>query len=350
LQYIGTIEEQYKRKLAALPKTASAKDHVELARWLFDGKAYELARTEADAALKLDPNSAEAVTLSTTIQGQLRLERAKTAGTTPPVTPVAVKPDAPVRPAVTTPADTSHTALMHKYLSPEEVNQLKQAEWSQKDATVKITLSVEAKKKYVTSVQGSLAAFNALSPADQAREILVKGTADQRKEVKITNDPAIFAEYKRTIQPMILTGCATAGCHGGVNGGKLFLYGTPENDAASYTNFYLLMTTSAQVNGAQRMMIDRTYPDKSLIVEFGLPSELSKVNHPEVKGAVWRSIFRSPEDAQYKTFTRWMDKLVTPDPKYGFDFSLEDPVAKPEAPATAPKPAPTPIPDPVPPQ
>ena len=239
---------------------------------------------------------------------------------------------------------------MHKYLSPDEMNLLKQAEWSQKDSNVKITLSFEAKKKYITSIQGNAGAFNALSPADQAREILAKGTIDQKKEVKITNDPAIFAEYKKTIQPMILTGCATAGCHGGVNGGRLFLYGTPENDAASYTNFYLLMTTSSQVGGAQRMMIDRTYPDKSLIVEFGLPSQLSKITHPEVKGVTWRSIFRSTEDAQYKTFMRWMDKLVPGDPKYGFDFSLEDPVEKPATPDAAPKPVPLPIPDPVPPQ
>ena len=35
-----------------------------------------------------------------------------------------------------------------------------------------------------------------------------------------------------------------------------------------------------------------------------------------------------------------MDKLVTPDPKYGFDFSLEDPVDKPATPDPAPKPAP----------
>ena len=347
MQYVGTIDEQYKRKLAELPKIPTSRDHLDLARWLFDSKAYELARTEADAALQLDANNAEAQTLSTTIQGQLRLDRAKTTGATP-VSPV--KPATPGQPVITTPGDasTSHTASMHKYLSLDEINLLKQAEWSETDTGVKTALSPEARKKYVTSVQGNVAAFSALSPADQARQILENGTNDQRKEVKIVNDPAILAEYKRTIQPMILTGCATAGCHGGTGGGKLFLYGTPENDAATYTNFYLLMKCSAQVGGAQRMMIDPEYPEKSLIVEFGLPSELSKVSHPEVKGAVWRSMFRSPEDGQYKTLMRWMGKLVRPEPKYGFDFSLEDPVVKPTA--TAPASKPTPIRKPAPPK
>lgn len=336
VQYTGTIEEQYARKVASLPKNPTAKDHLDLARWLFDAKAYELSTKEVDAALQLDSNNVEANTLYSTIQSQLRMERNKLPVTPGPGPAVGTG----VKPAVTPGGGGQpRTATMHKYLSAEEINMLKQAEWPAGDATVKISLNSETKRKYVASAQESAAAFNALSPLEQAKKILANGTAEQRKEVKITNDPAPLADFKKSIQPMILSGCAATSCHGGATGGKLFLYGTPDSDAASYTNFYLLTQAKARVAGSERLMLDRTYPGKSLLAEFGLPAEISKVSHPEVKGVTWRPMFRSLEDQQYKAFQKWMDKLVSPDPSYNFTFSIDAEEPKPDAPKPdAPKP------------
>ena len=344
VQYVGSIDEQYRKRLADLPKPATAKDHIDLARWLFDNKSYDLASKETAAALQLDPNNTEATTLNTTIQGQLRLDRTKlTSGGTTPSTPV-VRPTTPAKTVAPVDPTTDHTAAMRKYLSAENVLLLKQAEWSRDDTSVKISLTTDVKRKYIAAAQENAAAFNALSPSDQARRILENGTAEQRKDVHISNDPAVLAEFKRSIQPMLLSGCATAGCHGGAGGGKFFLYSSPENDAATYTNFYLLMQGSAQSEGAQRMLIDRTYPEKSLVIEFGLPSEITKVSHPEVKGVTWRPLFRSRDDAQFKTLTKWMGKLVTPDPVYGFNFSLEE--SAPKSPTSAPTSNPAPAPAP----
>jgi hypothetical protein len=337
VQYVGSVEDQYKKKLAALGKNPTSKDHLDLAKWLFDARSYELARKEADEALKLDPNNADANTLYSTIQSQLRMDRNKL----PPGTgtgTTAAKPPVATRPGPVTSSDpaAAHTASMHKYITPDDINSLKQSEWTRDDNAVKVSFNGDVKKRYLATSQENAATFNALSASAQARAILEKGTADERKDVKIVNDPAIFTEYKRSIQPMILNGCATAGCHGGASGGKLFLYGAPENDAASYTNFYLMTQMTANVNGAKRMMIDRSYPESSLITEFGLPSQISKVSHPEVKGVTWKPLFRTSDDAQYKALVKWMNKLVTPEPSYGFQFSIED------SPATQEKPAPNP--------
>ena len=157
VQYVGNIDEQYKEKLAALPKTPSAKDHLELARWLFDAKAYTLARKETDAALAIDPNNTEANTLYTTIQGQLRLEQSRPAvgtGTgTGPKPPNGTNPKPPVAGATTTSTGTAHTASMHKYLSAEQINLLKQAEWSPDDTSIKINFVGDVKRKYLASAQ-----------------------------------------------------------------------------------------------------------------------------------------------------------------------------------------------------
>ena len=205
-------------------------------------------------------------------------------------------------------------------------------------AQVRSALDLPANARIVTTLSAYKPQKNLADFVELAERILKDGTVEERKEIKMVNDPSPLAEYKKTIQPMILTGCATAACHGGSSGGKLFLYGTPDGDAATYTNFYLITQTNTQVGGAERMMIDRSYSDKSLIALFGLPSEVSKASHPEVKGVTWRTLFRSKEDPQYKSLLRWIDKLKKPEPDYGFTFSLEAAEPKPDE-----KPAPAPV-------
>jgi hypothetical protein len=343
IQYTGSIEEQYQQRLANLPKNPGAKDHLEIARWLFSSRAYELARKEVDEALKLDPNNTDANTLSQTILGQMRLEHSKAGN---PGTPAAGTGTAPgTRPGAGTSATQAFTASWHKYLSAEDINKIKQAEWSRDDGTVKVAFNGDVKRRYLASSGENAAAFNALTAQQQAAAILENGQSDERKDVRISNDPAQLAEYRKSIERSILTGCATAGCHGGPHGGNFFLYSSTEGDAAaSYTNFYLLTRAKAKLNGElgpETQMIDRTYNSKSLLAEFGLPPDVSKVSHPEVKGAVFRPMFRNREDPQYKALMRWMSKLVTPEPHYGVKFSLEGdaaPAEKPEKPATQPAP------------
>jgi hypothetical protein len=43
-----------------------------------------------------------------------------------------------------------------------------------------------------------------------------------------------------------------------------------------------------------------------------------------VKGVVWRSVFASTQDPKYKTVYNWINKLVKPDPVYGFTFKLDE--------------------------
>ena len=43
VEYFDSVEARYQDKLKKLPKNATAKDHLELARWLYDAKSYDLA-------------------------------------------------------------------------------------------------------------------------------------------------------------------------------------------------------------------------------------------------------------------------------------------------------------------
>src|SRR3954471_24829541 len=46
IEYFDSIEARYQDKVKKLPKDASAKDHLDLARWLYDVKSYDLALQE----------------------------------------------------------------------------------------------------------------------------------------------------------------------------------------------------------------------------------------------------------------------------------------------------------------
>jgi hypothetical protein len=218
---------------------------------------------------------------------------------------------------------------MHRYLSTADIFSLRQGEWPADDASVKISFTNDVRRKYIASAQENAAQFMSQSPVDQANAILANGSADMHKDIKLLTDPAPLATFKKNIQPIILSGCATAACHGGPLGGKLFLYGNPDSEAATYTNFYQLAKGSTESGGATRLMIDRDYPDKSLLALWGLPSDISKSAHPEVKGVTWRPIFRNPQDPQYRALVSWIGSLVKPAPHYDFTFSLDTPATAP---------------------
>src|SRR5687767_7270121 len=77
ITYAENIKDAYEQRLKALPKDATARHHIEIARWLFENREYELARKELDKALTLDPNSAEASTLKQTVTRTEALDRGR---------------------------------------------------------------------------------------------------------------------------------------------------------------------------------------------------------------------------------------------------------------------------------
>jgi hypothetical protein len=141
---------------------------------------------------------------------------------------------------------------------------------------------------------------------------------------------------------MILTGCASSNCHGGVHGGGFILY-NETSDPATYTNFYILAKYTKKIGEgkgmfsgpAERKMIERGRGEQSILAQFGLPPAKATMRHPPVKTGVLRPLFRDPEDRTYKRLTDWMNsKLKTLEPQYKIDY--KPPTAPGAAPATQP--------------
>jgi len=240
----------------------------------------------------------------------------------------AVPPN-PLGPSTTTPPRPGPGD--RRYLTADDVNIIRQMEWARKDASVKVRFDNDVRKHYLQFSNEVEKEFNLLAPTDQALRILEHRDLPEglRKDVRILTDPAPLLEYRRSIQPMVQAGCATSNCHGGSSAGKFFLYPSVENDQATLTNFYLLNQYRQTIDGVERRVIDRTYPDKSLLEQYALPADQAEFRHPEVpKGTPWRGIpgpFKNKTEAGYKRVSDWMGSLIPQQPEYGITFTADRP-------------------------
>ena len=329
IQYGSNIKEAYEKRLAALPKDAGAPAHVDLARWLYENKEYDLARKELDTALTIDPNNQDANVLRQTVDRTMLLD--KRPGTAPPPRQPAAAGTGAAGAAAPNKAVGGTLVKDRHVLSAEQINIIKQAELRNDEQRVRVRLENNVAKKYVESANMDPREFAAMPDAAKAFNILKYGAPELRKDVKIVTDPQPLIEFKSKVQPALLQSCATSACHGGTTAGRFLLYNPADNDSVSYTNFYTLTQFTSNIEGTQRRMIDRLYPQNSLILQFALPRDRAEFDHPEAAG--WKAVFSGTQDNRYFLLLDWVKNALVPiQPNYGIDFTL--PTTK--APATQP--------------
>ena len=166
--------------------------------------------------------------------------------------------------------------------------------------------------------------FNVLKPVDKALRILDEGDDTMKADVKILGDPGSIMDYRRLIQPTVLNGCAASNCHGGDKGGDFVLYNVVDNDTVAYTDLFILMrykkgagenSNAGVFTNPARKMIDRAAGNRSLLAEYGLPTDISEVDHPQVTG--YDFVYRNADDVKYRQVIDWMNKsLKQPEPDY----------------------------------
>ncbi len=217
ITYVDDIQQEFQKRLAALPPK-DVKGRMDLARWAFDKHQYDWSRQAAESALLADPNNKEATDFLVTIRKQQEIERAPKPAEPKPVGDPLV-PDQPANPA--TPAAPG-AAVDRKTLSPDDINVIKQLELGAEENAFRVNLLNGVAKRFVDKdAQGTLAQFVALPVQKQARYIL-HDAPEMRNDVRIMTDPASMQQFKR-LQPSILGGCASSGCHGGPAGGNFIL-------------------------------------------------------------------------------------------------------------------------------
>jgi hypothetical protein len=319
----GDFEKDFRDQLTKLGPN-DVVGRIALARTAFDRRRYDLAREAVADAQRIDPNSREAADMMDLIDRTQRLERSGQP-TEPPRGGGGAATPAPATARGTPPAE-------RRLLSAEDVNTIRQKELKPTDTGVRITFQGDVKKRFAEHQNLRFADFNRQAPVEQAMQILSDGDDEMRRQVRVTSDPSSLAEFKRSVQPLVLSGCATTACHGTAAGGGLMLYAPAEGDPVAYTNFYILTQYESRTaprgnqgifGSAMRRLVERGHGDSSLLANYGLPTNIAEFDHPLVGGRTVQPIFRNKGDQRYEQVVRWMDEsLARIEPDYKLDFPL----------------------------
>jgi hypothetical protein len=331
IQAAGSYDESFQERLSKLePRDVDGR--MALAREAFDRGRYDLSRTALESAIEINPNSRQVSDMLALVQNQVRLQR------------MQANPPAQAPATQSSRASTPQPGVERRLLTPADIEAIRRAELRQSDTGARIRFEGDVKKRFADSQNIAFTEFNALPTVQQAILIMDKGDSTMRDKVTVLSDPQSILDFRRTIQPLVIQNCATIGCHGGPNGGGVVIYTAGENDAVTYTNFYILQSIAKRVepvndtffNASQRRLIERGRGEESLLAHYGLPANIGTYDHPPVNGKPFQPVFRNREDARYRAVVQWMNETLAPvTPDYGIHYTL--PTALPTgAPSTAP--------------
>lgn len=343
IEYREEPELEFNQRLHNLGSD-DAEGRVKLARFCLENRRPDLAREVLIQALNIDPNSREASALYDAARAQLTLEQKSRPSATP--TP----PPLPAANMSTTEVEAGQEGggmrMPKPVLDADQINFIKQGEIRDSDSGLTFKFENDIEKRYAAITGRTFNAVHQLKPYERFRMM----QADRQvglgliKDIRIARDPGAMNEYRTQVQRIVLTGCATANCHSGnalVPAGTFWLHSPAENEATTYTNFFILATRQFPVimsNGTKtsRTLINRDIPDLSLLLQYGLSADVSRFPHPVVPG--FKAPFKSTDDPRFKVVQNWIESTLTPlTPDYSFiKVQGMSPPPPTTAPATAP--------------
>jgi hypothetical protein len=233
------------------------------------------------------------------------------------------------------------TRLVRPPLPAADINRIRQAELSHTETNIPLRFLNDVERRFARQTAIPMSDLRAQRPLD--RFLAIRNTRDPLllADVLVTRDPRSVATFRRTVQPIILAGCAAAGCHSGGGSADPVLFNPAESDSATYTNFFLLSTAMAAAEvredmplasrppaatdsaASRQRLIDRINPRQSLILQYGLPRDVADWPHPPVP--LFRPAFNSREDRRYQTVLDFIARDLSPfEPNYG--VTLPQPV------------------------
>jgi hypothetical protein len=110
-------------------------------------------------------------------------------------------------------------------LTPDEVQLVRAREMQPDRDKLRIQAPPTLKRKAMDAGLITAAEMRSMPVQELALLVLRKGTPELQKEVRIQNDPAALMEYRTKINKAVVSGCATATCHGSPDGiGRLTLF------------------------------------------------------------------------------------------------------------------------------
>lgn len=298
-----TPDKEYREKLAKIDPD-KPQDHYQLGEWALNKGLLEIARKELLTAIELKKDYEMASLL-------LRQVEAKIAE--------AQKPPVATRPVEKNGEDGPGPKILltDMLLSEQDIHRIRMAELKETDRTVRIEFRNDVIKRFIEMMRGR-EEFRQPRAADKfrrrtrlwqtlyIRRRVERGDHAMLDDIVIKSDPKFMTDFRSRVWPVVRQYCATSDCHGcekGVGGLKFFNI-AGKNEKADYTNFVIL--SGLMKRG--RRLIDRSYPDMSLVLEFCLPPDQATYRHPKKITAA----AASRKAINYRTIDQWIRSLKYP--------------------------------------
>ena len=331
MQVDTTIEQQYAQRLSQVdPRDVQAR--MGIAAFLYNERAYKLAERELLEILKVKPNDESAQRLLAATRAwlaQIEKDKADDADDTPTVR----------LPIIDEPTDR---------LTDEDINWIRLYEYSFAD---RLKPRVVVPREVINFMYERYADSDLVPKGVAARRSFLKKQGFEQLDLLfrlndrnlwghaiVRGDPEAMRTFRQRIHnTYVLSYCGAANCHGDPSTGGIHLLRDRANtDETVYTNFYVL----DQYRNDSGYMIDRDAPNRSLLVQYGLPHAAARVRHPDVGG--WKpnpAMVRGQNTPLYKTLIEWMGReLYKPAPRYEEVIDFDIPGAEDDAPGNAPAP------------
>ncbi|MDH3584859.1 MAG: hypothetical protein OER86_11665, partial [Phycisphaerae bacterium] len=295
-------------------------------------EALRLARGELGDILKAKPGWERATLLQETIDEQLRAVGAAPA----PPTPRPPTPPTPPTPPVTPPpkppngngsAATDGSAI--KLLTREQVNLIKVYEIDL-GARPRVVVPDDVIKEVLTGYrddpllkpyigQRGRAKLKTLRPHEQLQLLFDLKARSLYGKVLVRDEPLNMRNFRTRYHPnYIVRYCGS--CHtDGKAAGLDLVTKRPTLEATAYTNLLILRRTP----GEPVPVIFKSDPERSLLLQYGLPQREATTPHPVVRGKmVWRSKFRGRRDPLYLDMVNWIRSLYGESEDYPIEFTV----------------------------
>lgn len=305
---------------------------LQIARWLHSRERFELALTEVQRVLTLEATNADAKRLKLVLEEQILLKAR------------AIKPAATGEPDDKPESTKSERPKDFPTLSPAQINLIKVYELDLAD-NPRFTIPRES----ILRMLDANAASPLVPSTPEGREALLRRPAseilslmfdlrarDFYADVNVLDQPRSIQMFRDSVaRTWLNNSCATTQCHGGTDAGRLVLINRRQTaDPAMYTNLLVLFRYKTDKG---QPLINWEAPERSVLLQMGLPRDKAIVPHPEVPQGVgdhdaWKPVFRSRGDAMFKAGVEWIKHMRQPRIEWPVDYAPFRPL-EPETPA-----------------
>ncbi|MFG0252623.1 MAG: hypothetical protein ACF8NJ_07120 [Phycisphaerales bacterium JB038] len=310
LELLPSLEERYRARRARI----SDNDHarlLSLAEWLRDNDALEWALDEIGTVLDADPDNAEARRLFYTIGAQITMQRESRRSE-------RVEDDRLSRAEL-------YRLLPDNRITEREVNLLRVYEIDLEDPP-RMVIPRGVRERLIEEYTGdplipntrsARALFMQQSDATVLGVIFRLGAREFYDEVRVLEQPKSLRRFRDEVhRKWLLSTCGTTNCHGGLQAGRFFLHSRDRgSDRTVYSNF---LTLERFRTAEGEPLLDFDHPEDSVLLQLGLPHDLSAYDHPGVEG--WRPIFRDQEDGKFRAAVAWLRSHYRPRPNHAIEY------------------------------